>query len=337
MSATKYKTEDLANAEVVPNSGGPNAWLVRFGEENYDLVGKNAKNQLILQDGVFDNDTFKFGGVTVNVDFDMENYSLERDGVVTQVPVNKHEHVLWSIHDEDGDRLNKLFDEFNVPRVRIGMMDMLMPLLRDSGADIHKSDDGWVIGRDILLSWDASNHPVNVQETHVVSGGTTVAADVDKQARNFQFSLADEATVELPNGTSTELRNVEQEFLISAAIIADADTGGFPSAVQQAVEDSAITAFTDTKSGLHHSHSMDKHTLGMVGVTEDASSRLWYNDYDHAGVHELYERRDEFQNADTATFKNASNSSARKWEQIDKVRRAAPIPKSVKQDLKQRY
>jgi len=336
MSSSNYTTQDLVDGEVVPNAGGPNSWLVRFGEGDYDLVGKNAKNQLILEDGVFDYETFEFGGVRVDVNFDNDHYTLQRDGNSTTVPVEKHEHVLWSIHDEDGDRLNRLFEELYVPRVRVGLMDMLMPLFRTGDVPVAKSEDGWLID-DILLTWEAENHPTDIDETYVVSSREAVPANVNKQAREITFNLADSAEVALPNGTTTELDEVEQKFVVSAALITGSDTSALPVELQDAVSDSRIAAFTDTRSGLFHRHSMDKHTLDMLGVTEDAASKLWYNGYDHAGVHELHYRRDEFENAPIDVFEDAPNNDSGKWEKIEDTTRRAPIPKRVRNDLRGRY
>lgn len=337
MSASNYTTQDLVNGEIVPNAGGPNSWLVRFGEGEYELVGRNAKNQLILEDGVFDVDTFTFGGVTVHVNFDSDEYSLERDGNTVPVPVEKQEHVLWSIHDADGERLNNIFDELYVPRVRVGLMDMLMPLLRNDDTNIVKTEDGWVINGEILLSWDSSNHPIDVEETHVVRSGDAVPANTNKQARDISFTLSDSVIVNLPNGTQTELDDVEQKFLVSAAVIADADISQMPRGLQNAVENSRISSFTDTKSGLYHGHSMNKHTLDMLGVTDEAIDRLWYHAYDHAGVHELCVRREEFVDAPIDVFEDSSNDDPDKWEKIEYTSQKAPIPKRVRRDLEDRY
>lgn len=335
-----YNLSELAEAEIVPNQGGPNAWLVRFGEGDYDLVSKTAKHQLILEDGVLDRDSFEYGGVTVGVDFEADEYTLERDGNEARVPSEKQEHVLWSLHDEDGPRLNSLFDELHVPTVRQGLLDMLMPRFRENKADIRKTDDGWVVGGDILVSWDGSNHPVDVAQTHVVRGGDAVAADVEKEAReiNFSYSGVDSLDVTLPNGTSTELEEVEVDFLATVGLILG--TGGtdlYDDALSTVIENSNIVGFTDTRSGLHHGHSMGKHTLDMLGVTDDASDRLWYNSYDHAGVHEMKVRRDEFENAPIDVFEDAENDDASKWQKIENTSRKAPIPKSVRRDLEARY
>jgi len=341
MSKNTQTLEEIANGEIVPGQGGPNAWLVRFGEGEYELVSKTAKHQLILEDDVLDRDSFEYGGVEVEVDFQNDSYTLSREGDEVRVPSEKHEHVLWSLHDEDGVRLNRLFDELHVPTVRKGMMDMMMPRFREAKTDIQKTDDGWLVAGDILVSWDASNHPVDVAETHVVRGGEAVEADVDKQAREIQFPdgrLARQPTVAAPHGTEYEVTEVELQFLTTVGLILGRGTPGlYDDDLSEYMQNSRIVGFTDARSGLHHGHSMDKHTLDMLGVTEEATSRLWYNSYDHAGVHELQVRRDEFESAPIEVFEDAANDSAEKWRKIESTSRKAPIPTSVRQDLEARY
>lgn len=338
MSENDYSLEELNNAEIVPNQGGPNAWLVRFGEEDYDLVNKTAKNRLIIKDGVLDREQFRYDGVTVDVDFENDRYELTRDGNSVTVPPEKHEHVLWSLYDEDGPRLNRIFDELHVPTVRQGVMDMLMPRFREHRTDVQKTERGWLVGGDILVEWDGSNHPVDVGQTHVVRGGEAVAADTEKQAREVNFDLSDETEVTLPNGTSTDLNDVEMKFLTTVGLILDAGaTDLYDDGLSQTIEDSHIVGFTDTKSGLHHGHSMDKHTLDDLGVTDEAIDRLWYNEYDHTGVHELNVRRQEFENAPISVFEDAPNDSANKWRMIESTSQKAPIPKRIRRDLEERY
>jgi len=337
MSASNYTLEDLANGEVVPNAGGPNSFLVRFAENDYDLVGKNAKNRLILEDSVLEYDKFEFGGVTVYVDFEGEQYSLERDGGTVPVPVEKHEHILWSIHDEDGDRLNRIFDELYVPRVRVGLMDMLMPLVRDAGVDVNKTEDGWLLDRDILLSWDAKNHPVDIPETHIVRGGAAVPANTNKRVRDISFSLADSVTVGLPNGTETELDEVEQRFLVSAALIGGATIDGYPDSLSEAVEDSRITAFTDTKSGLYHGHSESKHRIQDLGVTDECADMLWSNANDHTPLHEMALREQELKNAPIDVFEDTPNDDPTMWQKIHSTREKAPIPKHISNRLEEQF
>ena len=252
------------------------------------------------------------------------------------VPATAHTELLLAIRHDDALSAEAVFDEHHVPTVRRGLVNMLMPRFTEKGVDIARTDAGWIVEGEILVRWDASNEIFGATQTFTVSGDDVTASSTPTPAREFWFSFPENREIVLPNGETTELDTVELQFLTAVGHIGKTQTG-VDDAIAESIRETKTVAFTDTRSGLYHRHAMDKHTLSMLDVTDDAVAQLEYHDYDHAGVHELYEHRDEFQNADTATFKNASNGSARKWEQIDKVRRAAPIPKSVKQDLKQRY
>ena len=337
MSASNYTTQDLVNGEIVPNAGGPNSWLVRFGEGEYELVGRNAKNQLILEDGVFDVDTFTFGGVTVHVNFDSDEYSLERDGNTVPVPVEKQEHVLWSIHDADGERLNNIFDALYVPRVRVGLMDMLTPRFRQEKSEIRKTGDGWLLNGDILLSWDASNSPVNVAQTHVVRGGNTVEADTEKQARYISFNLSDDTEVKLPNGTTTELTEVEMKFLTSAGVIVGNNPSHYNDGLHESIENSHVNGFIDTKSGLYHGHSEGKHRIQDLGVTDECANMLWSNENDHTPLHEMALREQELKNSPIDVFVDAPNDDESKWSKIHSTREMAPIPKHIRRRLEKQF
>jgi hypothetical protein len=335
---TERTLSELAGAEIVPDMGGDNAWLVRVSEGEYTTINKSAKNTLLLKDKVPVEDTVSHSGIMVDFDLEGDEILLHDCDNQTRVPPEKHEHVLWAVHDEDGDRLNKLFDELYTPTVRQGVIDMLTPRFRRDDSEIAKTEDGWLLNGDILLSWDGSNHPVNVEQTHVVRGSRTKEADEDKEARSIDFDLADDSMVKLPNGTETELTEVEMKFLVSAALILGHEANEFyQDGLTQSIKDSSIRAFTDTKSGLHHGHDMGKHTLDMLGVTDEAIERLWYHEYDHVGVWEMAARRDEFENAPIDVFENAPNTDASKWAKIESTKEKAPIPKSIRSDLEERY
>lgn len=334
---TARTLSDLANAEIVPDMGGPNGWLVRFGEGDYDTVNKCAKHRLILEGEVDIKDTVTYNGVIVDFNLEEDYINLNNGGKEVRVPSEKHENVLWAVRDEDGFRLKGLFNDLYVPTVRKGLMDMLMPRFRQDDTDIRKTDDGWLINGEILVSWDASNHPVDVAQTHVVNGGETVEADTEKQAREITFKMAD-GEVTLPNGTSTELDDVEMRFLITVALILGQQQSDlYDDGLQNAIDSSSIVAFTDTKSGLHHGHGLGKHRLGDLGVTDEAQSRLWYNSNDHTGVWELAIREEEFKRSPIDIFEDAPNDSASKWNKIHSTKKKAPIPKHVRADLESRY
>ena len=335
---TERTLSELANAEIVPDMGGPNGWLVRFGEGDYDTVNKCAKNRLILEGEVNLQDTVSYGGIMVDFDLEADEISLHDGENEVRVPASKHENVLWAVRDGDGQRLRSLFDELYVPTVRQGLMDMLMPRFRTNSEAIRKTGEGWLISGDILVSWDGTNHPVNVAQTHVVSGGSTVEAEEDKEAREINFALSDDSAVQLPNGTTTSLDEVEMEFLTSVALIlGQGQSGLYDDGLSESIRDSNIVGFTDTKSGLHHGHGLRKHTLGQLGVTDAAADRLWYNDYDHTGVWEMAVREDEFKTAPIEVFEDAPNDDPSKWQKIHNTKEKAPIPKHVRSDLESRY
>lgn len=340
MSESDYTLADLAEAEIVPSQGGTNSYLVRFGEGEYDLVNKSAKNTLILKDDVLTSDVVSYGGIMVDFDLEGDEVQLSNGDDTVRVPPEKHEHVLWAVHDEDGRRLNKLFDELYVPTVRIGLLDQFMPRFRENKTDIKKTDDGWLVGGDILVEWDGSNHPVDVATTHVVRGGETVEADTDKQAREINMPPLDGTDTHLataPDGRTFELDPIEVTFLTTVGLILGRNPSMYDDDLSRTIENSNIVGFTDTKSGLHHNHPIKKHTLDSLGVTEEAIDRLWYHEYDHTGVHELHVRRDEFETAPIDVFENAANDDPDKWRMIENTSRKAPIPKHVRQDLEERY
>jgi hypothetical protein len=329
---------ELAGAEIVPDMGGENGWLVRIREGVYETVNKSAKNRLILEGDVDLQDSASYGGITVDFDLEADEISLDDGSNEVRVPASKHENVLWAVRDEDADRLERLFNDLYVPTVREGLMDMLTPRFRRGDSEIRKTDDGWLLNGEILLSWDGSNHPVNVAQTHVVSGGSTVEADTDKQAREIEFDLADDTTVKLPNGTETNLDEVEMRFLTSAALILGHRANEFyQDGLTDSIKDSRIVAFTDTKSGLHHSHHPSKHRVQDLGVTEDAVEKLWSNANDHTGVVEMSMRENEFSNAPFEVFENAPNDDPSKWQKIHSTKEKAPIPKHIRSMLEEMY
>lgn len=341
---TARTLSELAEAEIVPNAGGPNAYMVRFGEDDYDMVNKSAKHVLILEDDVLpEGDNVSYGGIRVDFDLEDDAIMLHDGEDSVRVPDDKHEHVLWAVHDEDGPRLNDLFDKLYTPTVRQGVMDWFMPRFREDAEQIRKTENGWLLNGDILLGWDASNSPVDVDTTHVVSGGETVPAKLEKNAREISFPRGldlDETAATTPDGRTITLDAVETRFLTTAALVLGRGylkNDLYNDELDEVIESSEIQGFTDTRSGLHHGHGMGKHTLSMLGVTDAASERLWYNSYDHAGVHEMAVREDEFRDAPIDVFEDAPNDDTRKWQKIHSTKEKAPIPKRVRADLKERY
>jgi len=340
---TDRTLRELAGAEIVPNMGSQNAWLVRFGEGEYDTINKSAKHTLLVKDDVATSDTVSYGGIMVDFDLQNDEITIHDGDNEVRVPSDKHSHVLWAVHDEDGDRLNKLFDELYSPTVREGLMDQFMPRFRRNSDEIHKTDDGWLLNGDILVSWDASNHPVNVAQAHVVNGSTTVEADEDKEARDIDFLppnrdlQAESYQVTAPDGRTFDLEEVELRFLTTVGLILDRNPDNYADDLCQTIGDSGVVAFTDEKSGLHHSHPPSKHDCRDLGVTEEAVDMLWSNSYDHTGVVEMSIREQEFRNAPFNVFEDSPNDDTQKWEKIASTKEKAPIPQHIRSMLEDMY
>lgn len=329
--------QELADAEIVPNAGGDNAWMVRFGENDYDTVNKTPKNRLILQEGVFDLD-YTLGDVRAEVDLQNDEYRLSKGGRSVKVPSSKEEHILWTMYDQDEGRAERLFRELTENRVRVGLMDWFMPRFAEAreNNNLRKVEDGWLVNEEILVAWDGENYCTNVDDTYVVQGSGTVKADETKQAREIDFgTIPSAATVEAPSGKEIELSKAELKFLATVEYLTDNQASD--DTIGSLAQEARVNSFTDTKSGLHHNHTMDKHTLDMLGVTDEAADKLYYNSYDHAGVHEMLVRQHEFENAPIDVFEDAPNDDPQKWQKIEKTSDIAHIPREVRRSLESMY
>jgi len=307
---------ELANAEIVPDAGGSNSYMVRFGENEYDTVNKSAKHVLILEDDVLAEDVVSYGGIMVEFNLETDTILLSDGDNELEVPSDQQEGVLWSVHDEDGARLQRIFDDLYTPTVRQGLMDMFLPRFRESKEQIRKTDDGWVIDS-ILVAWDASNHPMAGEDQqltiHVVSGDETVPADTDKEARDISFPVVgdDGTKATAPHGQTYTLNEVEAQFLATASIVVDNDAQDlYDDELADFIEGSYVSSFTDEKSGLFHSHPPSKHRVQDLGVTDEAADKLWSNDNDHTGVVEMAMRESEFSNAPFDVFEDAPNDDS---------------------------
>lgn len=331
---TDYSLRELADAEVVPDVSGSNTWLLRFGPNEYDTVNKTAKNTLIVKKDAIDPDTstYTVGSVTVEIDFDDDEYVLHRGTNEALVPPERQEHVLWSIYDDDAQRIAEIFDDIYEETVRVGVMDWFRPRFT---AEITKGENGWLVDG-ALVRWNGENAVASVDDTYEVSGGEAVPADDQTPALRLTEHWAGEATAQTPNGREIDLSETERRFLATVALLSD-DYGSYGDGLDETVEQTDVDGFTDTKSGLYHGHDRTKHTLGQLGVTDEAQERLWYNSHDHAGVHELSVRRDEFENAPIDVFEDAANDDPDKWSKISLTSEKAPIPQSVRDDLESRY
>jgi hypothetical protein len=358
---SEFTLSELREAEIVPQQGGPNAWLVRFGENDYRMVNRTPKHRLLLEDDVLeraeDGDTQTLDGgethVTFTADVDDDRYTLTVNGNRLNVPADYEDEVLEAYADGVWGELRDIHTEIVENRVRVGLMDRFMPRFaeaRDEGR-LRKSDDGWVIDETFVVKWNGENYLTENVDAHVVESGSTVRADETPEARQLSFDLSGEFEVPDPSGTTVELSTREAKFLATVECLLspqeylrDNDAKFVERAVENVQDPIAslartarVDGFTDEKSGLYHGHDLQKHRLGDLGVTEEAKERLFYNSHDHAGVHEMKARRPEFENAPFSVFTDAPNDSTQKWDKIESTSRKAPIPQRVRSDIDSRF
>jgi len=108
--------------------------------------------------------------------------------------------------------------------------------------------------------------------------------------------------------------------------------------IEDLTDQAEVTGFTDSKTGIHHGssrHDFQKHDVTDLNVTDDVRDMLWSNPYDHAAVHEMLLRKQEFvNNPDISVFKDRDDDSdSWKWDEIEKTSENAPIPPEVRDKL----
>lgn len=99
-----------------------------------------------------------------------------------------------------------------------------------------------------------------------------------------------------------------------------------------------IEDFTAPRSELNHGHDIDKHDVrSRFNVSEELVSQLFmYAPNDHAALHELLARKEEFIHADTPVFTDTEDTDDSRWEKIGKAAGKAPIPDKVHRELQRR-
>lgn len=356
---TDRTINEFRNAELVPNQGGSNAYLVRFGEEDYEMVNKTGRNRLLLETDLLEAAEDGDLGFTEDSDAVLFEADLEADEYVIRVegdddlplPSEYEEEALTAYVERDWDELYDLYYSIMSDRVRVDVVSDLTSRFSDDQDRIETTRDGWVIDDAFVVRWDAENYLTEEVEQHRVDGGDTVEIDETRQARVLNFpELPDSAEVE-NRGETLMLTNQELQFLATVECLLDpeeylsddeaerveelSEWGTDP--IAAAARSARVEGFTDEKSGLYHGHGLYKHTLDMLGVTDEAMERLFYNSFDHAGVHELRVRQDEFENAPYEVFADAPNTDSEKWEKIAYTSEQAPIPQHVRSDINERF
>lgn len=352
---------EIANAEIVPGQGGPNEWLMRFGDNDYDFISKESElNRLAVEnpdllhdaeDGaVLTTDDSRI--VSFKIDTDSNRYTIRKPSGGTLVVPNRYQdEALSTFAQEDGDGLLELYDRIEEEQVDRNVVNSFADRFDDETVDVR--DDGWTIDDTFIVQYNAENYLAEDVTVHVRDGSQTRPADTSKQARELNFNINGEVEASAPDGTRFTLGEKEQRFLATVEVLSDpVEYFGEGSREAQAIENqkewandpiSAVArsascrGFTDEKTGLHHGHGLNKHRLGDLGVSQEAIDRLYYNDFDHAGVVELAYRENQFRNADFPVFTDAANNNESKWQKIRNTKDNAPVPERVHTELRRMY
>lgn len=332
---------EIANAEVSERGSTNEQWLCIFGENDVELLPKNGLNTVLLKTDFYseDNGERTIGDITVSADLDEDKIELVQGSNSVSIPADKHEHVLWSVYDDDEERLKDIFAEHFEQTVRKGVMDWFLPLFRDAREEglLEMTEDGWIIDNEIVVKWNATNKPVEIDQAVTPEGNFY---DNNREAREIEMSVPPAGEhVETPFGKEEHLTETEIEFLTTVHYILSREHGheNDDCPFEQYVADDYVSGFTDTKSGIYHAHEIQKHTLDELNVTDDIIERLWANKHDHTAVWEMAIRQDELIEAPVDVFTDVADDDEQRWRKIHDTKEIAKIPQGVKQSLLEMY
>jgi len=357
---TDRSYSEFRDAEVVPNQGGSNAYLVRFGDGDYEMVNRTPMHELLLNTDLIETaesgDTRRVEDdhVTVSIDLDNDRVHLTVNGRRVSVTQDYREDVLTAYADENFQELRTIHETIVENRVRVGLLDRFMPRFAEAREDgrLRKSDEGWVIDETFVVQWNGENYLTEVVDTHVVSGGEAVRADESREARQLEFDIPDDVTVVDPSGNDVDLSAREAQFLATVEALLNPQeylTSDEAEAIEAAVENvqdpiaslartATVSGFTDETDGLWHSHSSNKHRIQDLGVTDEVADLLDHRHDGHSALHEMWARRHEFKNRDDIdVFEDAGNADSSKWQKIKNTRQKAPIPNDIRKKIQETY
>jgi hypothetical protein len=361
--------ESKADADVLsyPTSE-TDTYLVHYGEDEsgepiVQYEQNNYINRVIF--GRDENDaghygeiqgTLSIGDVTLISDLHSRTFELTVDGHTVVVPDEKHEELLdgaiEAVEFQSSAVLRSVYEEILDGRVREGQVNAFADRYDEDRVTV--TDEGWEIDETFLVTWDGENYlTTGVEKTDEMGARPGPSND---QAVEFDFETPEsDRTVADPNGTERVLYPDEQSFLATVEVLLYPDDYVGQELVeeieqkrqQESIEDlitdiasqgnEAVEGFISPTSGVPHGHSFEKHTLDDLNVTEEAIDHLHYDQYDHAGPHELLKRRDYFENASYDVFEDADNDDETKWAKIESTADKAYIPPSVEDELREMF
>lgn len=349
------------NAEVRATSGphdDPDVFLIEYSDGTVDYEPGTPMNQVLFGEGKYaevqGTHEYDVGDVTVGLKADVrsDDYVITYKGVDIPVPGYYRDDVVEAVTSANpGPDLLDLYEEIIDGQVRRNVITKFLERFPDDRISV--TADGWVVDDTFVVTYDATNHLVDIDPTDPYGD----EVDDSKQAVYLDIDADDARTIVAPDGEQVELEPLEQEFLTAVEGLlypedyfgvelvdeiqqqkAEAEIGDL---IEDLTDQADVTGFTDSKTGIHHgssNHSFSKHRLSDLGVTDEVSDLLWAHDYDHTGVVELHMRKDELiARPDVDVFEHAQDDDETMWEKVERTKENAPIPDDVRQTLNEMY
>ncbi len=269
---------------------------------------------------------------------------------------------------EAGENLFGLYQDLIANRVRRGTVERFVNWFPIDRVEI--TDSGWIIDDTFLITYEAENYSLDDVQTHKVSGGEVVEADEEHQFVEFEPTISVQAEeFEVPGSSDQEILSEKEQFFLATVqkfVDTEDSVGGrFAAEVRkekrrvsdeaqtaQAVVDLAnslrVKSFRDARSGLVHRHGLNKHTLtASFSISQDVIDMMHYSSFDHAGVHEILARREEFEDKaqsdeEFEIFRDIDREDEPddyegRWDRIDSVSEDAIIPDLIRNEIIDRF
>jgi hypothetical protein len=353
-------TDEKLEAEVIAKSGpanDPDVYLVEYPDGSQEYEPSTPTNTALFEDGLYGDvqghsEFFNIStGVTVELDADVENrdYVLTVEGTTIPVPSDRAEDVIDAFRGGNtGSNLYGLYEDIIEGQVRRHIVEQFIDRFPEDR--VEQTPEGWVVDDTFIVTYEGTNHLTDLDPTDPYSNET----DESKQAVYLDINATENREIVAPDGERVELTPQEQEFITQVeGLLYPEDYFGvelvdeieqhkaegevLDDVIEDLTEQASVTGFTDSKTGIHHgstNHDFRKHDVRDLNVTDDVRDKLWSNPYDHAGVHELLLRKQEFiNNPDIEVFRDADDTDSWKWNEIENTSESAPIPPEVRNKL----
>lgn len=352
-------------------SHNPDAYMVKYEDGSVHYEPATPENIALfdedLSEEIEGSHRFRFDSsrvVDATVDLQNKEVRISRGGTGVRVPGDRRKDAILAFKKaKTGEHLAELYDEITEGQVRRGIVEEFLDLFPSDRIEI--TADGWVIDDTFIVNYDAENYLQNNNQIYIVSGGGVREASEEKQAVDLSFTPDIRAErLQTPKGDKIELEPVEQKFLstvecllfpenyLDAQLVDDVEqvrqaSQSTNKRISELAETVTIGGFTDSKSGVHHSHDFNKHRASRelaegtvdqeLGMTERAAQQLYFNDYDHAAPHEIWARREEFKNAPFDVFENAENDDWKRWTAVENAKDKAPIGPENREKIRKMF